>query len=75
MKCRHVAKDSISVYRYHGPNRIRDPTKLREFDIILTSYHTVTHECSKGNNVFGRLNFFRVVLDEGMDTDIRCLFL
>jgi len=47
---------------------------LREFDIILTSYQTVTYEHSKGNNVLGRLNFFRVVLDEGMDTVIQCRF-
>ena len=47
---------------------------LRKFDIILTSYGTVTSEHSKGNSVLARLDFFRVVLDEGINAELcRCL--
>ncbi|KAF8247265.1 hypothetical protein K440DRAFT_308066 [Wilcoxina mikolae CBS 423.85] len=61
---KHVAKGSISVYRYHGPNRILDPMKLREFDIILTTYSTITWEHSNKNPPLESINFFRLVLDE-----------
>jgi SNF2 family DNA or RNA helicase len=31
---------TLSVYVYHGPQRIKDKKVLREYDIILTSYPT-----------------------------------
>lgn len=31
----------LKVYKYHGPNRIRDPEYLQQFDVIVTSYSMV----------------------------------
>jgi SNF2 family DNA or RNA helicase len=64
MQSRHVEKGAILVHSYHGQNRIKDLVRLREFDVILTTYSTVASEST--NSPLQRLEFFRIVLDEGM---------
>ncbi|KAI5820879.1 SNF2 family N-terminal domain-containing protein [Pyronema omphalodes] len=59
---KHVEKGAISVHSYHGRNRIKDPVRLQEFDVILTTYSTVASEST--NSPLKRLEFFRIVLDE-----------
>ncbi|EIW71155.1 hypothetical protein TREMEDRAFT_27733 [Tremella mesenterica DSM 1558] len=39
--------DTIRVYVYHGPGRTADPHFLAEFDIVITTYHTLAGEFSK----------------------------
>ncbi|KAI9779018.1 MAG: hypothetical protein M1816_003778 [Peltula sp. TS41687] len=60
----HLLPDTINVHKYHGSKRETDPLRLREFDLILTTYTTVTTEFSRGTSVLHRMNFFRLVLDE-----------
>lgn len=36
-----------SVYIYHGPKRIRDPEVLSKFDVVITTYTTLTKEYPK----------------------------
>lgn len=71
---------TLSVYSYYGSNRERDPKILEQYDVVLTTYATLSSEYSNdddGQNSqprkkrkttsHGLLNckFWRVVLDEG----------
>ena len=66
----HLSAGSLSYHVYHGSNRIKDPAKLAEFDIIITTYGSVSNELSsrrKGKDglyPLEELGWFRIVLDE-----------
>ena len=46
--CSHVHRDvSLQVYMYYGPERLRDVKFLREQDIVLTTYPTLTNDYSR----------------------------
>jgi SNF2 family DNA or RNA helicase len=62
---RHILPDTLTVYKYHGPKRETDPTKLRNFDIVFTTYATIAAEFCKGTSVIHQLEYYRLVLDEG----------
>jgi SNF2 family DNA or RNA helicase len=34
----------LTHYTYHGPNRLRDCTQLRQYDIIITTYNILSQE-------------------------------
>ncbi|KAI0161658.1 SNF2 family N-terminal domain-containing protein [Hypoxylon sp. FL1284] len=66
----HIKPGQLTYYIYHGSNRIKDPKRLAEFDIVLTTYGSVASEVASRNK--GRagpypleeVGWFRVVLDE-----------
>lgn len=66
----HIKPGQLTYYIYHGSNRIKDPKRLAEFDVILTTYGSVGSEVASRNK--GRpglypleeVGWFRVVLDE-----------
>lgn len=66
----HVKAGQLTYYIYHGSNRIKDPRRLAEYDIVLTTYGSVSSEVQARNK--GRpgpypleeVGWFRVVLDE-----------
>ncbi|OTB03299.1 hypothetical protein M426DRAFT_321866 [Hypoxylon sp. CI-4A] len=66
----HIKPGQLTHYVYHGSNRIKDPKRLAEFDLVLTTYGSVASEVASRNK--GRLGpypleevgWFRVVLDE-----------
>ncbi|ODA76340.1 hypothetical protein RJ55_08186 [Drechmeria coniospora] len=66
----HVQPDTLSYHIYHGPSRIKDPARLASFDIVITTYGSVSNELSsrrKGKDgVFPleEIGWFRIVLDE-----------
>ena len=66
----HLSPGSLSYHIYHGTNRIKDPAKLAEFDIIITTYGSVSNELGarrKGKEGFyplEHIGWFRIVLDE-----------
>lgn len=66
----HVQPGKLSYHIYHGPNRLKDAAKLADFDLIITTYGSVSNELSarrKGKDgVFPleELGWFRIVLDE-----------
>ena len=41
----HTKPDSLKVYVYHGANRIRDPLKLAEYDVVITTYSILAQIC------------------------------
>jgi SNF2 family DNA or RNA helicase len=66
----HIKPGALTHYIYHGSNRIKDLTKLSEFDLIITTYGSVSSELSarykskRGSYPLEEINWFRIVLDE-----------
>ncbi|KAI1322995.1 SNF2 family N-terminal domain-containing protein [Xylariaceae sp. FL0255] len=66
----HIAPGELSFYIYHGANRIKDPQVLANYDIVLTTYGSVTSEVTArskgkpGSYPLEEIGWFRVVLDE-----------
>jgi SNF2 family DNA or RNA helicase len=66
----HIKPGALKYYVYHGPNRIRDASKLAEFDIVITTYGAVSREFANrstkkpGIYPIDEINWFRIVLDE-----------
>lgn len=66
----HIKPGQLTYYIYHGSNRIKDPKRLASFDLVLTTYGSVSSEVAARNK--GRagpypleeVGWFRVVLDE-----------
>ncbi|VDD94457.1 unnamed protein product [Enterobius vermicularis] len=50
---RHVKPGLLRVYIFHGPKQKRetDPTRLAQYDVVLTTYSTVTNELNKKADV------------------------
>ncbi|KAF7900918.1 hypothetical protein EAF00_003139 [Botryotinia globosa] len=66
----HIKPDALKYYIYHGANRIKDVTKLSEYDMVITTYGSVASECNNRNKKkdgkypLEEMNWFRIVLDE-----------
>ncbi|KAH7149984.1 SNF2 family DNA-dependent ATPase [Dactylonectria estremocensis] len=66
----HVRPGALSFHIYHGANRIKDPAKLATFDLVITTYGSVSNELSsrrKGKDglyPLEQMGWFRIVLDE-----------
>jgi SNF2 family DNA or RNA helicase len=64
-------KTTLKAYVHHGPKREKDPVKIARWDVVITTYDTVSSEYfgpkgSKEEVVTGRgifrVNWWRVVL-------------
>lgn len=66
MIIRHFASNTLSSVRFHGQNRPRDVTTLQRFDIVLTTYATLTADYQT-QSILGQVEWYRIVLDEGMN--------
>ncbi|PKS08899.1 hypothetical protein jhhlp_003512 [Lomentospora prolificans] len=66
----HIKPGTIKYHIYHGSNRIKDLRKLSQFDLVLTTYGSVSSELSgrskqkQGPFPLEELGWFRIVLDE-----------
>lgn len=66
----HLVPEGLSYHIYHGSNRIKDADRLANFDLIITTYGSVSNELSsrrrgkQGLYPLEQLGFFRIVLDE-----------
>jgi SNF2 family DNA or RNA helicase len=66
----HFKPGSVNYHIYHGQNRIRDPKELAKFDLVVTTYGSVSSELNaraKGRKALCPLEevgWFRIVLDE-----------
>lgn len=66
---RHIdehTKRALNCIKYHGPNRERALNKLREADIVITTYHTLASDASSAEQSLNKIEWYRLVLDEGM---------
>lgn len=64
----HVKPGSMTYHVYHGPGREKNPYKLLQYDIVITTYGIVTSESSNKTatsvSPLKQLKWFRIVLDE-----------
>ncbi|PMB70570.1 putative SWI/SNF-related matrix-associated actin-dependent regulator of chromatin subfamily A member 3-like 1 [Beauveria bassiana] len=66
----HIQPGTLNVHIYHGPSRIRDTAKLASFDVVVTTYGSVSNELSsrrrgkQGQYPLEEIGWFRIVLDE-----------
>ncbi|UZP42169.1 hypothetical protein NXS19_009985 [Fusarium pseudograminearum] len=66
----HVQPGALTYHIYHGPNRIKDPARLATFDLVITTYGSVSNELSsrrkgkEGQHPLEQIGWFRIVLDE-----------
>lgn len=67
---RHTQPSSLRVTRYHGHDRAKHFSELLSFDVVLTTYGTVTKDFNKiyrgGREALFYVRWFRLVLDEGL---------
>ena len=63
---RHTLTDALRYCKHHGSNRSKDAKTLLEYDVILTTYATLTAEFRSGDSILHQAEWFRLVLDEGM---------
>lgn len=63
-----VMSGHLSCYLFHGGKRTQSVKELSKYDVVVTSYHTITSEYSETPTRRGicyRIKFQRIVLDEG----------
>lgn len=66
----HVKPGTLKYYIYHGAGRIKDISRLSEYDLVITTYGSVASEFNhrskkkQGTYPLEEINWFRIVLDE-----------
>ncbi|KAK3300617.1 SNF2 family N-terminal domain-containing protein [Chaetomium fimeti] len=60
---KHVKPTTLKICRFHGKGRPTLPASLTDYDLILTTYATLSAEY-KSRGVLHDIMWFRVVLDE-----------
>jgi SNF2 family DNA or RNA helicase len=53
------------AYKYHGQSRESQTESLQHIDIMLTTYATAVSELRSGKGLLHKVDFYRLVLDEG----------
>ncbi|KAL9614731.1 MAG: hypothetical protein Q9167_000800 [Letrouitia subvulpina] len=61
---RHIAPNSIRFQVYHGDTINLANTRIKEYDVVITTYETLVSKLKSGTNDFGSCTWFRIVLDE-----------
>ncbi|KAF3937496.1 hypothetical protein ABW19_dt0201046 [Dactylella cylindrospora] len=60
---RRFQPHTMAVGHFHGDRRAKSSKDLLQYDVVLTTYHTLAADW-KGRKVLQSLQWFRVVLDE-----------
>jgi SNF2 family DNA or RNA helicase len=61
---------TVKIHEYHGQKRIRDPVKLATFDLVVSTYETLSSDLrmwtkqAKQVPAASRVNWYRIVMDE-----------
>ncbi|KAK6343600.1 hypothetical protein TWF730_011191 [Orbilia blumenaviensis] len=55
---------TFEVHHFHGCNRAKEDTALKNGDIVLTTYQTLAADFKRGQ-ILAKVGWLRVVLDEG----------
>ncbi|KAK0714909.1 SNF2 family N-terminal domain-containing protein [Lasiosphaeris hirsuta] len=66
----HVKPGSLTYHIYHGPNRVKNVEELARFDLVITTYGSVSSELNsrvkrkRGTYPLEEIGWFRIALDE-----------
>ncbi|KAF3903147.1 hypothetical protein ABW21_db0206917 [Orbilia brochopaga] len=55
----HVKPDSLSVYLYHGNNRLSDLNELAKYDLVITTYALAASDFGKAHKDNGKAHTIR----------------
>ncbi|KUJ07728.1 uncharacterized protein LY89DRAFT_351881 [Mollisia scopiformis] len=55
---------SLNIHVHHGRDRAVEHAALADYDIVLTTYHTIAAEALDPHPPLNRIKWFRIVLDE-----------
>jgi SNF2 family DNA or RNA helicase len=61
---RHVKPNTLKTCKFHGKGRPILPAGLTDYDLVLTTYATLSAEY-KSRGALHNIVWFRIVLDEG----------
>lgn len=56
---------TISLHRFHGSGKDISLPQLLQHDVVLTTYASIAAEFCRGKSTLHRIEWYRVVLDEG----------
>jgi len=62
---RHVRAGTLAVHKYHSSGRTIDLAGLLFQDIVITTYATLNSEFRRGTGLLDKIEWFRLILDEG----------
>ncbi|XP_074276766.1 putative SWI/SNF-related matrix-associated actin-dependent regulator of chromatin subfamily A member 3-like 1 [Silene latifolia] len=63
--CEHTKRGSLDMYMYYGQERTNDVEELKKYDMVLTSYNTLSMEDDQVGSPVKKMNWRRIILDEG----------
>ncbi|KAJ4988673.1 DNA repair and recombination protein rad5c [Stagonosporopsis vannaccii] len=61
---RHFSNHTLTTIKYHGQKRRCSLDKLRETDLVITTYHTLASDFSNDKGLLNQIEWYRLVLDE-----------
>lgn len=60
----HVCHNSLKMYAYHGAERTSDVEELKKYDVVLSTYHTLSVDENRPGSPLCNMNWRRIILDE-----------
>ncbi|KAK0616473.1 SNF2 family N-terminal domain-containing protein [Immersiella caudata] len=60
----HTGDNTLTVLKYHGQGRERNPDVIANADIVITTYNTLATEVAAKKSLLHKIFWYRVVLDE-----------
>jgi SWI/SNF-related matrix-associated actin-dependent regulator of chromatin subfamily A3 len=61
----HTHKGLHKLYKHYGNSRTKDVEDLKKYDMVLTTYRTLTNECFRRMRCpLRKIEWWRVILDE-----------
>lgn len=58
----------LKVYKYHGNGKDIEIDAMVGYDVVMTTYATVASDVVKKSNLLQQIMWFRIILDEGMES-------